>query len=235
MRHGTGKTLAAALAIVIGAAAAGCAGGLGVGYERRRMAVDLADALQREARKVDDEESRDRLVTGLAQMRELLVGEVEIKPLEGGAPGPAAPAPEGQAALDWVHMFEPESLVIGFFTRSRDFDGAGGHDGLEVRLQPVDRFGDPTKAVGSYRIEVFQYRRYTTEKRGGRLGHWFVDVLDEEANRRYYDTIDRSYVFPLLYERGIESGTPVIVQATFYPPGDFREKLMAQRVIKIGE
>ena len=138
------------------------------------------------------------------------------------------PAPE------WATLFAPRSLVIGFFSQSKNFDDVPGHDGLEVRLQPLDQFGDPTKAVGSYRIEVFRRRSHTGEERGGRLGHWFVSVLDAEANRRYYDPVDRSYVFPLLWDKAIPPGTPVIVQATYYPPGGFTEKLFAQRLIRIG-
>ncbi len=131
-------------------------------------------------------------------------------------------------------MFAPASLIVGFFTRSKDFDGVPGDDGLEVRLQPLDQFGDPTKAVGSYRIEVFQYEPHSDDKRGVRLGHWFVGVTDVESNRKYYDPVDRSYVFPLLWETPIKAGTSVVVQATFYPPAGFTEKLFAQRVIRIG-
>jgi hypothetical protein len=83
-------------------------------------------------------------------------------------------------------------------------------------------------------VELFEQRRLTGEVRGRRLGHWFVSVLDAEANRRYYDPVDRSYVFPLLWDREIAPGTPVIVQATYYPPGGFTEKLFAQRLIQIG-
>jgi hypothetical protein len=201
------------------------------------MAADLADALREEALKLPDAGPRERLVSGLIQMRELMMGESVMKPA-GEAPGePRLPSPEGggRPAPPWATMFAPASLVIGFFTRSRDFDGAAGDDGLEVRVQPLDQFGDPTKAVGSYRIEVFRYRIRTSEKKGERLGHWFVKVLDVESNRKYYDPVDRSYVFPLLWEAPIEPGTQVIVQATYYPPGGFQEKLFAQRVIKIGQ
>ena len=42
-------------------------------------------------------------------------------------------------------------------------------------------------------------------------------------------------MFPLLWDQEMEPGSAVIVQATYYPPGGFTEKLFAQRVIKIGE
>ena len=227
---------AALLAAGIGLAA-GCSRGPSASAERDRMAVELTDVLRREALQVPDETRRERLVTGLIQLRDLLVKPPLLKATEPAPGGPELPEPAGGSAPapEWATLFAPKSLVIGFFTRSRNFDDVPGDDGLEVRLQPLDQFGDPTKAVGSYRIEVFAYRTHTGEPRGGRLGHWFVSVLDAETNRRYYDPVDRTYVFPLVWDRPIEPGTPVIVQATYYPPGGFTEKLFAQRLIRISE
>lgn len=229
----------AAVAGLAGAAlflAAGCSVFRSDDYERHVMASDLADVLREEALKLPDNGQRERLVSGLIQLRELMVSESSLKPEETSGGGPKLPAPEGgtKSAPPWATLFAPAGLVIGFFTRSRDFDGQPGDDGLEIRLQPLDQFGDPTKAVGSYRIEVFQYRLRSNERKGARLGHWFISVLDAESNRKYYDPVDRSYVFPLLWETPLEAGTAVIIQATYYPPGGFQEKLFAQRVIKIG-
>jgi hypothetical protein len=228
----------AILAALVLVAAAGCSSGRSSDAARQAAAADLADTLREQALALPDAGERDRLVTGLIQLRDILrAGEGPLVSEETSADGqPKPPAPAG-AALPvprWASMFNPASLVIGFFTRSKDFDGVPGDDGLEVRLQPLDQFGDPTKAVGSYRIEVFAYHAHSVEKRGERLGHWFVSVLDVESNRKYYDPVDRSYVFPLLWSTPIPSGTSVIVQATFYPPGGMQEKLFAQRIIKIG-
>ncbi len=226
--------LAGALALV----AAGCGSRRpSQRFQRDKMVLDLADALRAEALKVPQDGQRERLVSGLIRLRELMLTESTLKPVDEAPGAPTLPEPVGgdKPAPPWATMFAPRSLVVGFFTRSRNFDEAPGDDGLEVRLQPLDAFGDPTKAVGSYRIEVFEYRLRTGEKLGRRMGHWFVAVLDEAANRKYYDPVDRSYVFPLLWDHEMEPGSAVIVQATYYPPGGFTEKLFAQRVIKIGE
>jgi hypothetical protein len=228
-----------AAGIILGALfmAAGCSTTRPPDAERLIMAADLADALREEALKLPDAGQRERLVSGLIQMRELVMGDSLMKADEPAPGAPRLPGPDGanKPAPPWATMFAPASLVIGFFTRSRDYDGQPGDDGLEVRIQPLDQFGDPAKAVGSYRIEVFLYRIRTSEKKGERLGHWFISVLDAESNRRFYDPVDRSYVFPLLWEAPIGTGVQVIVQATYYPPGGFQEKLFAQRVIKIGK
>jgi len=218
--------------------AAGCSATRSPEAEQLIMAADLADALREEALKLPDADQRERLVSGLIQLRELMMGESLLKPTEPSPEGPRPPAPEGgnRPAPPWATMFAPASLVIGFFTRSRNFGGgAAGDEGLEVRVQPLDQFGDPTKAVGSFRIEVFQYRVRSGEKKGDRLGHWVVNVLDVETNRKYYDPVDRCYVFPLLWDSPIEPGAQVVVQATYTPPGGFQEKLFAQRVIRIGQ
>jgi hypothetical protein len=236
-------------------AAAGCTGSARepATMEERR-AAQLADVLREEALTLPEDAQRERLVSGLIMIRNLLQNDPfgggtmdGASPLAGssatgsaaaGAEGQTLPEPPGGAspAPPWAVVFAPKSLVIGFFTRSRNFNGTpgAGPDGIEVRLQPLDQFGDPAKAVGSYRIEVFEYRPRSGEKRGIRLGHWFVSVLDVDAQRKYYDSVDRSYVLPLLWEKPIAVGTSVIVQATYYPPGGFTEKLFAQRVIKIG-
>jgi hypothetical protein len=134
---------------------------------------------------------------------------------------------------EWMGMFGPTSIQISFFTQSRDFDDNKGDDGLEICAQPFDKFGDPTKAVGNWRFEVFEYKERSLNRRGRRLCHWFVPVLTPEDNARYYDSIDRSYRFPLLWDVAIPAGSRVIVQATFYPPGGFERKLIAERVIRI--
>jgi len=212
-----------------------------------QKAAELADVLREEALSLPQDAARERLVTGLIQLRDLVNPEFSGPPEPGrqtpavagatGAPAPVGRAPAGleddQPAAGWTAMFAPKSLVIGFFTQSKSFGGPGGAEGLEVRIQPLDQFGDPTKAIGAYRIEVFEYRPRSGEKRGNRLGHWYVTVLDADSTRKYYDSVDRSYVFPLLWDKPIAAGTSVIVQATFYPP-DTEEKLLAQRVIKIG-
>jgi len=226
----------AAIAVLVAGLLGGCSSSPQRSPERDRLIAALADTLREQALDVEDPARRERLVTGLIQLRDLVSPDSVLKG-RGAAPGePDLPVPPGgkMPAPAWATMFAPRSLVIGFFTQSKNFDDVPGPDGLEVRLQPLDAFGDPTKAVGSYRIEVFKQRLLTGEARGERLGHWFVSVLDVEANRRYYDPVDRSYVFPLMWDHEIPPGMPVIVQATYYPPGGFTEKLFAQRLIRIG-
>jgi hypothetical protein len=210
--------------------AAGCSGGPAQD-QRRVLAMDLADVLRNEALKIEDQGERDKIVSGLARIREVL-GEAPVP--KGDAPA-VLPQPEGGIGFvpPWARMFLPKAITIGFFTQTKTFES--GQPGIEVRAQPLDQFGDPTKAVGSYRIEIFEYVLRTTDPKGHRIGHWYVSVLDTDSNRKYYDPIDRSYSFPLLWEGGGAKGAQFIVQVTYYPPGGFEEKIIAQRRIRIGE
>jgi len=233
-RRRTLPTEVVGLAGVILVLAAGCTTSQGR-FEREKMVVDLADTLREEALNLPQDAQRERLVSGLIQMRELMMSDTILKPVEASPEAPRLPRPEGGVKSDtaWTATFAPKSIVIGFFTKSKSFTGQEGDEGLEVRLQPLDQFGDPTKAVGWYRVEVFAYRAMSSDKRGDRLGHWIVNVLDADSQRKYYDRVDRCYVFPLLWEKGVEPGKAVVVQATYYPPGGFEKKLFAQRVIKL--
>jgi hypothetical protein len=226
----------AGLAGVILVLAAGCTTSQGR-FEREKMIVDLADALREEALNLPPNSQRERLVSGLIQLRELMMTETILKPIEEAPNAPRLPTPEGGVKSDpaWAAMFAPKTIAIGVFTKSKSFSGQEGDEGLEVHLHTLDQFGDPTKAVGWYRVEVFAYRTASTDKRGERLGHWIVKVLDADSQRKYYDRVDRCYVFPLLWEKGVEPGKAVVVQATYYPPGGFEKKLFAQRIIKLQE
>jgi len=228
MRAGIGWMACACLAAL---SAAGCRSAAEPADRRIERAIDLADVLRAEALKLPEDAQREKVVSGLVRLREVLAEAPA--PSE---PPPVLPEPEGGTGPvpPWARMFEPKTLTIGFFTQTKDFDKVPGDDGLEVRVQPLDRFGDPTKAVGTFRIEVFEYLYRTSEPRGRRLGHWVVQVLDETANRKYYDPLDRSYVFPLLWAAGVPPGMQIIVQVTYYPPGGFEEKIFAERRIKTG-
>jgi len=225
-RSWVGPLVAGLLLIVI---AAGCAAPAPGGPNRQKMVVELADALWEEALSVPQDSQRQRLVTGMTQLRELVTPQPALKPT-----GAAAGEPNPARGADPL-LFAPTSMVIGFFTKPRSFGNQGADRGLEVRLQPLDQFGDPVKVVGSFRIEVFACREEGGENRGERLGHWFIPLMTVESNRTHYDRVDRCYVFPLLWEKGVAPPKAVAVQAAYYLPNEYRERLSAQRLIKLEE
>jgi hypothetical protein len=139
--------------------------------------------------------------------------------------GPAVTGPQ------WYELFGPQGCDISYFTEFADFDGDGATDGLIALVGVVDRFGDPIKVLGRFRIETFQYVSRAAEKRGPQTGNWVVNVLTEQDVRRYYDNITRGFRFPLQFVAPPETDR-LIVQVTYYLPDGSGEKLFARRLIK---
>ena len=165
-------------------------------------------------------------------MRYALVAMAVV--LAAGLPG-CAQQPSGDPSLataaDWYELFGPRTCEVSYFTEFSDFNGDGATDGLTVFVGLADRFGDPVKAVGRFRIETFQYLGHAVDKRGVQLSNWVVNVFAAEDVRRYYDNISRGFRFPLQFATGVE-GDRLIVQVTYYLPDDSGRKLFSQRVVK---
>ena len=154
--------------------------------------------------------------------------------------GGDGPVPVGASAEDlgpavtsaeWYELFGPRGCEISYFTEFADFDGDGATDGLVVFVEPVDRFGDPIKVLGRFRIETFQYVSLAIDKRGDQMGNWVINVLSQEDVRRYYDNITRGFRFPLQFAAPPETNR-LIVQVTYYLPDGSGEKLFGRRLIK---
>lgn len=72
---------------------------------------------------------------------------------------------------------------------------------LEARIEFLDELGDPLKAVGAMRFEVYAANRDGEVVDQRRLFSWDVPMLTMEANQEYYDPVTRAYLFRL----GIDS------------------------------
>ena len=133
----------AAIGVMAACLTAGCARTRSETSRRDRLAAELAETLRQEALEVEEASRRERLVTGLIQLRDLMGGAAVLKPTGPAPGGPDVPEPAGGSAPapEWAMMFAPRSLVVGFFTRSRNFDEAPGDDGLEGGDGGQRRFG----------------------------------------------------------------------------------------------
>ena len=120
--------------------------------------------------------------------------------------------------------------------------GAGGFGARRVRLLPAftrmeapgpedsgavailafvelaDGYGDPIKALGTFRFEIFQYRPAVSDPRGKRLevdGMQEFDLSDSQANQEYWDSITRSYRIGLTVSDLPGSVDKLALQVTF--------------------
>lgn len=127
-------------------------------------------------------------------------------------------------------FLRPEKVRVDSFTRFKaspevpDEDGNQPADVLEARVQVLDADGNPMRAVGKFRIELYRFAKRSPDPRGGRLAIWNVDVQGRDDNRRYFDTLINGYTFNLDLESRnlLEKGSRYIVEATFIRPDGTR-------------
>lgn len=127
----------------------------------------------------------------------------------------------------------PQSISLHPFTDTRSFTDAGDIDGIEVRLQAFDAFGDATKAFGEIRLELFSYRPHEADPRGERLAAWRIDLNGVEENRRYWKSLSRMYEFPIALDRPMPVGERFVLAAVLENP--YGPRLFARRIFVAGE
>ena len=98
-----------------------------------------------------------------------------------------------------------------------------GH--LEATVQLRDRFGDPVKALGEFRFELYRYRQSGPDPRGERFetaGLHIVLLTDLDENQKHWDRITQSYRFKLPLPPLPPAEKRIILQATFSPRPNYR-------------
>src|SRR2546421_6710450 len=92
----------------------------------------------------------------------LLTGLALLTGCAARTPAPMSP--------DACAMFAPVSMRIHpIFSGIKDWNGDNKPDGIEALLEFEDQFGDPTKAAGTAVFELYNYRKYDPDPRGGRV------------------------------------------------------------------
>jgi hypothetical protein len=186
-------------------------------------AVELAAAARSDAAKLPASPEKEALAARLDHLTQVL------------SVGTATSDAQLVTADRWYELFGPKSVVVDPFTKFADLDSGGAAaKGLEVRVRLKDKFDDPVKGLGSFRIQLYAYVPRSLETKGAEVGNWLINILSEQDIRKYYDTIDRSYRFPLKLEHGLD-GTKLIVEVTYYLPDGSGGKMFAQRTITVGK
>lgn len=112
----------------------------------------------------------------------------------------------------------PAKITIHPFTGTRTFSDLGGINGIDMRVQAFDRFGDATKAFGTFRFELYRYEPREADPRGERIGVWAVNMEDPKQNLAHWDNISRIYQFRLGWDKPIPVGEKFVVDAVFSGP-----------------
>src|SRR5437763_1601434 len=67
-------------------------------------------------------------------------------------------------------MFGPTTMRIHpTFTQVKDWTGDSKPDGVEAFLELSDQFGEPTRATGTIRFELYSFHEAEEERRGKQL------------------------------------------------------------------
>lgn len=187
-------------------------------------ALELAAAARNDAAKLPASPEKEALAARLDHLTQVLSG------------GAATSDAQLVTCERWYELFGPKSVVVDPFTKFADLDsgGAAPAKGLEVRVRLKDAFDDPVKALGSFRVQLYNFVPRSLETRGKECGNWLINILSEQDIRKYYDLIDRSYRFPLKLEHGLET-KKIIVEITYYLPDGSDDKMFAKRTIMVGE
>lgn len=130
--------------------------------------------------------------------------------------------PTEKARADMLGLMLPASIKIQPFTKIRSFNQDDIPDGILAVVRPLDKFGDPVKAVGLLYFELWTYVEATGLPRGERLAFWERNITTAEEVKLYW-TRAEMYEFQLAWTAGIEAmqpGQKFILTATYRAPWD---------------
>ena len=102
---------------------------------------------------------------------------------------------------DMYALLLPASVRIEPFTRPRSFDDDDIPDGIEVMVRPLDQFGDPVKAIGTYQVELYKFQPASGQNKGPRLQFWEVQVATAQQVRQFWDRTSQMFQFKLGVDR----------------------------------
>jgi len=96
---------------------------------------------------------------------------------------------------------------------------------IDAYVQLKDQFGDPIKAIGQFRFEVFHYRPAFSDPRGKRFesgGMQLIDLRDVTVNQQHWDSITRSYYLKLSLPSQAATLKKIVLQVAFIKEANYR-------------
>ena len=129
-----------------------------------------------------------------------------------------------------VDLLLPQKIRIHPFTAIRVLEDRNVL-GVEARIEALDAFGDPTKAFGDVRFELYAHRANGPDNKGRRLNVWQVSIGDPGSNMVHWDHVTRSYLFKLELTQQAEPADRYVLVAIFASP--YTQRLFAEHVVVI--
>jgi hypothetical protein len=131
----------------------------------------------------------------------------------------------------------PREIRLHPFTGTRTFDPTGGLRGVEARVEVINHLGEPTNAFGSFLFMLYAYRPREADPRGQRLDTWEITLNNARQNLQYWDSLSRTYKFPLVLREPLPVGKQAVLEVYFQDPvqPEGSPRLFDRRVFISGE
>ena len=114
-------------------------------------------------------------------------------------------------------IFAYQVAIQPSFTSYKKTDDGGL---IEVYVELTDSFGDPLKALGVFRFELFRFQPAEPDSRGARLALGDDQMIEFErktlqANQSDWDYTTRNYRFKLNLNQAAAAHKKMVLQVTF--------------------
>jgi hypothetical protein len=131
----------------------------------------------------------------------------------------------------------PREIRLHPFTGTRTFDPSGGLRGVEARVEVINYLGEPTNAFGCFLFMLYTWRPHEADPRGPRLDCWQIELNDTKKNLQYWDSLSRTYKFPLVLHESLPVGKQAVLEVYFQDPAqpEAAPRLFDRRVFVSGE
>ncbi len=130
--------------------------------------------------------------------------------------------PQERERIEMFSLMLPSEIKIEPFTKVRSFNEDDIPDGILAIVRPMDRFGDPVKAVGLFYFELWEYQPASQERRGQRLEFWERSITRADDVRSHWSRA-QMYEFQLAWTQGegsIRPGRKYLFTTTYRTPWD---------------
>lgn len=124
--------------------------------------------------------------------------------------------------VEMLSLMLPDEIKIQPFTKIKSFNDDNIPDGILAIVRPLDRFGDPVKAVGLFYFELYSYLDASGQHKGERIEFWEKSI-DSASEVRAHWTRAQMYEFQLAWTKGagaIQPDRKYLLAVTYRTPWD---------------
>lgn len=116
--------------------------------------------------------------------------------------------------------FSPHKLRIHpIFTQVKDFNGDKTPDGVEVVIELLDNYGEPTRGRGTMLFELWTYRKHQSDQVGERVcDPWRATLLTHQEQDERWSKALRAYSFTLQVPK-LDATREYVLSASFETAG----------------